>query len=41
MKHTKTPLPLWASWLIMAALSAAGWLMIASVVIIAWEVITN
>ena len=39
MKYN-TRLPLWASWLIMAALSVAGWLMIASVVIIAWEVLT-
>jgi hypothetical protein len=41
MKHSKHPLPLWASIMLVGTLSGAIWAVVIAIAIIAWEIITN
>jgi hypothetical protein len=39
MKHSKHPLPLWASILLVGTMSAAIWGIVVAITIIAWETV--
>ena len=41
MKHSKHPLPLWASITLIGIMSGAVWAVVIAIAIIAWEIITN
>ena len=41
MKHSKHPLPLWASIMLIGIMSGAVWGSVIAIAIIAWEIITN